>query len=66
MLARTASARSPLPMTTGARVSISVATARNGIASESKLPRAIRFPRSMSIDMKALISASRTAPLCST
>ena len=57
-LARTAWARSPEFRTTASRVPRSVATARKGIGSESKSPRAIRLPRSIAAFISALISDS--------
>ena len=64
MLARTAWARSPDDMTTGVRSDRSVATARNGIGSESKSPRASRLPRSRAAFTSALTSDSTIAALC--
>ena len=57
-LARTARARSPEASTTAERSARSAATARKGIGSESKFPRASRFPRSMAALTSALTSAS--------
>jgi hypothetical protein len=62
-LARTARARSPVRSTTTDRSARSAATARKGMGSESKLPRARRLPRSIAAFTSALTSGSTTLAL---